>query len=324
MDTKVEQLRHVQEMIEVNKYDYIISTDGSKLGERSYGKAGAAAIIYKRNIDSTPSQLKALLGTESNSFMAEMVGIQLGLKFVKSVEVPSKVLFLCDCTEALKSSFELPVQREYNHISRSNLHLVLELQAMGHHLEAAWVQGHRDFAPNEEADRIAKQAAEESKAVRYPAEKKEVTNILKEKVKENWQFRVDVNLMNHKVAAINRVVGTWFTPKLDGIHLLNQFATGHNQLNYHMSKFLETTSKYCTCGGTEDEDHFMYECECYSKFRFELLMELNLLCGTGNTSLRGFSWRTLMGQDTSLTKTEREKVVSSVLDFVKKTKRFTK
>ena len=248
----------------------------------------------------------------------------MGLKYIKNVELPSKVLFLCDCTEALKSSFESPTQKEYSHISRNNWHSVVELQAKGHQLEALWVPGHSNFTPNEEADRIAKQAAEESSVVRHPAEKKEVMNKLKEKVKENWQFRVDVELANHKVAGMNRLVGTWFSPKLDGIHLLNQLATGHNQLNFHMSKFVETTSKYCVCGGKEDEDHFMYVCECYSKFRFELLAEMNLLCDTDHALLRSFSWGMLMGQDRSLTKQVSEKVVKLVLDFLKKTKRFEK
>ena len=197
-----------------------------------------------------------------------------------------------------------------------------ELKAKSHNLVASWVPGHSSFTPNEEADRIAKEAAEESKVVKYPAEKKEVLNKIKDMVKDNWQFRVDVKLMNHRVVAMNRVVGTWFTPKLEGIHLLNQLATGHNQLNYHMSKFVETTSKHCICGGIEDENHFLYECECYSKFRFNLLAEVNLLYGTEHTKLRSFSWGMLCGQDRRVSKEVSVKVVKAVMLFVKKTRRF--
>ena len=91
---------------------------------------------------------------------------------------------------------------------------------IGHKLEALWVPGHSDFVPNEVADRVAKEAAAESNMVRYPAEKREVLIKIAEKVKQNWQFRVDIKLANHRVLAINRKVGTWFTPKLDGIHHL--------------------------------------------------------------------------------------------------------
>ena len=56
---------------------------------------------------------------------------------------------------------------------------------MGHHLEAMWVPGHSNFEPNEGADRVAKEAAEESSRVRYPAERREVVVKLVEKVKQN-------------------------------------------------------------------------------------------------------------------------------------------
>ena len=218
----------------------------------------------------------------------------------------------------------LPIQAEYNNTSRSNLRRVVELEGRGHQIEAAWIPGHCDFRPNEEADRVAKQAAAESTTVRYPAEKREVVVKLKEKVKENWQFRVDIKLANHRISSINRIVGTWFTTKIEGYHLLLQLASGHNQLNYHISKITDTTSPFCTCGQTEDASHFMYECECYSKHRFDLLMELNQLCETDLASLRHISWQVLLGQDTRQPKEVRVKVVKAVIDFVKRTGRFEK
>ena len=192
----------------------------------------------------------------------------------------------------------------------------------GHQLEAAWVPGHSDFAPNELADKIAKQAAEESSVVWYPAEKREVVNKLNEMVKVNWQFRVDVKLANHKIAAMNPGVGTWFSPNVDGLHLINQLATGHNRLNNYLSKFVDTTSRYCRCGATEEENHFVYECECYSKLRFEMLTELNHLYDTEHKTLKSFSWRILMGQDKTVNKQVREQTVKSFINFVKKTRRF--
>ena len=104
MGSKEEQLAVVEDRIRANEFDYIIASDGSKLGEGSYGKTGAAAVIYKESIENPPSTLKVSLGTESNSYYAEMKGIELGLKYMRNVEEPSKALFLSDCTSALKSS----------------------------------------------------------------------------------------------------------------------------------------------------------------------------------------------------------------------------
>ena len=324
MGSKEEQLAVVEDRIRANEFDYIIASDGSKLGEGSYGKTGAAAVIYKESIENPPSTLKVSLGTESNSYYAEMKGIELGLKYMRNVEEPSKALFLSDCTSALKSSFELPVAREYTSISRINLKRARELETMGHHLEAMWVPGHSNFEPNEVADRVAKEAAEESSRVRYPAERREVVVKLVEKVKQNWQFRVDMRLANHRISNINRKVGSWFTPKLDGIHSLLQLASGHDRLNYHMSKIVETTAPFCKCGQVEDAVHFLFECECYSRFRFELLNELNSLCSCNFTRLSCFSWQTLLGQDPRSAKEIRVKVVELVLLFIRKTKRFSK
>ena len=287
------------------------------------GKRGhQQSVIYKDNTDSAPSILKTSLGTESNSYYAEMKGIELGLKYMRNVEEPSRVLFLSDCTSALKASFELPITREYSHISSTNLKRSKELEMIGHKLEALWVPGHSDFVPNEVADRVAKEAADESNLVRYAAEKREVQIKIAEKVKQNWQFRVDIKLANHRVSAINGKVGTWFTPKVDGIHHLLQLASGHDSLNYHMSKIVEATSPLCKCGQIENAEHFLFDCECYSRYRYELMSELNSLCGSNFNKLGSFSWQTLMGQDKNLSRETNLKVLIKVVAFVRRTRRF--
>ena len=42
-----------------------------------------------------------------------MKGIEIGLQYMKGVEIPAKVLFLCDCVPALESSFTLPLKKEH-------------------------------------------------------------------------------------------------------------------------------------------------------------------------------------------------------------------
>ena len=100
-------------------------------------------------------------------------------------------------------------------------------------------------------------------------------------------------------------------------------ASGHNKLNYHRSKIGVITSPECVCGVREDAEHFLFECECYSRYRFELVHELNLLCGTNMASLKSFAWKTLLGQDRSLGKEKNQKLVKQVLAFVRKTRRFS-
>ena len=188
-----------------------------------------------------------------------------------------------------------------------------ELIQYGHHLEAAWIPGHCDFGPNEEA---------ESDEIRYPAERKEISVRLKEKVKENWQFRVDINLEHHKVSSINKDVGKWFMPQIQGYHWLLQLASGHHQLNQHLCKVNNNITASCLCGEREDADHFMFTCECYSRYRFELVNELNGILETDANSLKQFSWKQLLGQDELMSKHVKMEVVKFVLKYVRKTKRF--
>ena len=76
------------------------------------------------------------------------------------------------------------------------------------------------------------------------------------------------------------------------------------------------------CGKTEDADHFLLECERYSKLRFDLLMDLNCICDTEKTSLREFSWITILGQEPDNTRSKNKKILGCVIKFIDKTQRF--
>ena len=94
--------------------------------------------------------------------------------------------------------------------------------------------GHSNFSPNEEADEVAKQAANRSDRVVYPCEKKEVYNKLKEMVMINWQYRVNNEMMNSKIQGIK--VNKWVAPKSGNYHRILQLIAGQNKLNSFMNK----------------------------------------------------------------------------------------
>ena len=89
-----------------------------------------------------------------------------------------------------------------------------------------------------------------------------------------------------------------------------------------MNRIGVDTTPSCICGEREDADHFLFECECYSRYRFDLVQQLNLVCRTNKMSLKGFSWMTLLGQDRNLGKESNLEVVRHVLAFIKKAMRF--
>ena len=283
--------------------------------------SGAAAVIHGKEITNPAlAKLQISLGSESNNYLAELRGINIGLKYVQEVAQPVKVLLLCDCKPALESSMSWATAKEYRHIVTDNRRRIQDLRERGAIIKAAWIPGHSDFGPNEEADALAKAAARRDGSVVYPCETTEVVNKLKEMVLTNWQNRVDSVMMNEKAQGVK--VKRWFTPNIKNLHLLWQLASGHNKLNRFWSRIDPTQSPRCLCGKIEDADHFLFDCERYSRLRFDLLMEMNLICGTDKILLSEFGWTTILGQETSLAKESNHKILEAVTKFIGETKRF--
>ena len=127
-------------------------------------------------------------------------------------------------------------------------------------------------------------------------------------------------MMNEK--AQGGKVKRWFAPNIRNLHLVWQLASGHNKLNRFWSRIDPTLSPRCLCGKIEDADHFLFDCERYSRLRFDLLMEMNLICGTDKILLSEFGWTTILGQDTSQAKENNHKILEAVTKFIGETKRF--
>ena len=85
----------VNNMIRDEGFDFIITTDGSTFNEKwvSCGMSGAAAVIHGKEITNPAlAKLQISLGSESNNYLAELRGINIGLKCVQEVAQPVKVL----------------------------------------------------------------------------------------------------------------------------------------------------------------------------------------------------------------------------------------
>ena len=275
-NTKEEQQELVNNLIEVEKFDYIITTDGSTIKEKweSCGMSGAAAVVHKEKI-SIPAIAKLVVcfGSESNNYVAELKGINIGLKYLEGVTDPGRVLLLCDCKPALESCFSHFATKDYRHIITENRIRLQNLENRGIDIKAAWVPGHSNFEPNEEADELAKAAARKCRLPLYPCERKEIKNKLKEMVLKNWQDRVNSVMSNQKAQGVR--VTKWFAPRIDNLHWMWQLASGKNKLNKFMNKIDPDISPRCLCGEIEDADHFLLSCERYSQLRFNLMMEIN-------------------------------------------------
>ena len=69
-------------------------------------------------------------------------------------------------------------------------------------------------------------------------------------------------------------------------------------------------------------DHFMFECERYTRLRYNLCQELNLITGKDLQSVHQFGWKTITGQDESLPQDMRCKIAAEVVQYLTLSKRF--
>ena len=116
----------------------------------------------------------------SNNYVAELTGIQLGLKYLDSCEEVGSALFLVDCVPAICASFDMKVNKEYASIASENKILAKRLMEKGWLISATWMPAHQGFVPNELADKLAKECAASAKEIIYPCDKKVLINQLKE------------------------------------------------------------------------------------------------------------------------------------------------
>ena len=321
---KEQQLQEVRVLLE-SSYDYVIFTDGSTLKEESKcnGKTGASAVIYKNTIASEPAAvLKKSLGIMCNNYVAEIVGVQLGLKYIDSCDEIGAVIFFVDCVPAMKASFEMDISKEYSSISVENKMLTKKLLDKGWQISATWMPAHEGFAPNELADKIAKECASNAVAALYPCDRKILLNQLKENVVRNWQFRYNLNCSDHRIYSIVNTVNCWFWPKMKGLAKVFQLVSGQHKLNSCQFRFNPcVVSDRCTCGKRETPDHFLFECEKYSRLRYDLCKKISLRTSMDYTNLADVGWGTLMGQNDMLSLEVRTEILKDVVQFVVDSKR---
>ena len=101
LSSKTSQIEMVNDLLGRESYDFIICSDGSTIKEesRSCGKSGAAAVIFEKSLSAQPVGLKRELGTASNNYVAELVGINIGLHYLNSCQ--QSTVWVCTISRGL-------------------------------------------------------------------------------------------------------------------------------------------------------------------------------------------------------------------------------
>ena len=179
---------------------------------------------------------------------------------------------------------------------------------------------------NELADQLAKEAANKSSTTFSDQPDRKLMMIeVKEKVRTNWQFRVNEMLSGHRILEINGTANGWKRHRSLMKHpmysKMMQLITGHHDLNGSKA-IISGESPLCACGIFESFDHFLFGCEKYTRHRFDWSMNVSLILGEQRTLVQHQGLDRLFGQDLTLHTKTNEKLLKATLEYIKSTKRF--
>ena len=160
-------------------------------------------------------------------------------------------------------------------------------------VQILWVPGHKDFAPNEKVDELAKQAAQgESSQTKelptflckpLPASLSAMRQESKDKIQCLWARHWKHSPRSRSLAKIDNSIPSkkW----MDLVKLLTkkqaailiQLRTGNIGLNGHLHRIGKINSPLCTkCDANTEEmvHHYLFECDHYQQERIPLIQKL--------------------------------------------------
>ncbi|GBN64205.1 hypothetical protein AVEN_136302-1 [Araneus ventricosus] len=222
-----------------------IYTDGSKT-ERGVG--AAFCVLTDVNITHRWSTRLSLRNTV---FQAEILAL---LKAVEhAVSLPTQQLTILVDNQASINSAANP--KSHNSIARK----IFKLLHSHPHIRVSWIKAHAGYIGNEEADRLAKEAAETENFPETPLElpKSFIKTFLRHKMLATWQMAWDDGDTGRLIHNI--------IPKVS-LHPINWtrnevlFFTGHGPFPSFLHRFNLAETSFCSCGEIGTPIHYATVC----------------------------------------------------------------
>ncbi|GBL75165.1 hypothetical protein AVEN_194414-1 [Araneus ventricosus] len=222
-----------------------IYTDGSKTEK---GVGAAFCVLTDVNITHRWSTRLSLRNTV---FQAEILAL---LKAVEhAVSLPTQQLTILVDNQASINSAANP--KSHNSIARK----IFKLLHSHPHIRVSWIKAHAGYIGNEEADRLAKEAAETENFPETPLElpKSFIKTFLRQKMLATWQMAWDDGDTGRLIHNIIPKVS------LDSINWTRNevlFFTGHEPFPSFLQRFNLAETSFCSCGGIGTPIHYATVC----------------------------------------------------------------
>ena len=295
--TKINDSREESINSELNDdTDFKIFSDGSGQDDG----IGSAAILYEKGRLRSIKSLQVYLGTpdKHNSYEAEAVGAILALWILQNTPetIGRRVSLYIDnqaLITAIKSSKSTPGQYLLNNLR-------LALNGTGCRLSIKWISGHSKVRGNEEADRLAKEAAAGRSSPMadlpyvlrspLPVSASALKQDFNSRLKERWKALWNASPRRPRIAQFGEEFP--FSAFLKRLSLLTrkqsslilQIRSGHFPLNPYLHKINKIDSNTCQACYDEEDDyspaetinHFIFDCTAHNVAREELIEQIGM------------------------------------------------
>ncbi|MCW4346280.1 MAG: ribonuclease H family protein [Candidatus Thiodiazotropha endolucinida] len=301
-------------------------TDGSCLGNP--GPCGAGACIFPPG-ETEPVLLKQPVSSRGSILLGELVAIKMALQFIYKCKTQhnknvSKAHIFSDSQSAVG---QLVLQWE----ARSHKATVLEVKAdlkrlerVNVAVEISWSPGHANIQGNEQADKLAKEAAQEAKdKVDLPAAVTigDVKSAASQSGIKKWQERWEKSETGRHLFTFRPFVTHKIKHVYDKPHgqcIISQLRTGYVGLGEYLKKCNLKESDQCECGAVESVNHYLLECPKHENAREIMRRRLFENCGIIHLNLHVL----LDANPEDELNDWRSTILTELENFVGETKRF--
>ncbi len=269
--------KHTKDQVAKLTDAHIAFTDGSALGNP--GPCGASAIIINKEIE--PTTLRRPIAVRGSSYQGELVGILLALECFQTMMAKKAIHIFCDCQSAIDSLTTSKTQATYQQIIDGIQKLIRTHTLNKAPVHLHWTPGHIELEENELADKEAKQAATEAKALPHTTTQltiKDAKNVVRTALIERWQRqwnRTQQQSLMHTCYPVRSTARYKTHTSIQAESQMLRLLSGHNCLKMHMHKIKLAQTPNCPCGlAIQNPEHILLTCTKFTKQRLKLHLDI--------------------------------------------------
>ena len=240
---------------------YSVYTDGSDLGS---GKVGCAFVVYKRgNVQPIYHQKFRLAGACTIN-QAEVLALLEATGWVRRQKLDVRSRGAIVYTDSKVALAMMADPRNHLQNIEEIRGLIRYLREAGWNIRLEWTRAHVGTAGNEEADRLAKEAASDSdmpEAIGRTS-KGRLKSMLSAESVDHWEQAWQATDDGNHTRSIFPTIADRMRTSFPFSWRMTMLLSGHGRLRAYLHRFYLAETDFCSCGSGDVQDwsHVLYDC----------------------------------------------------------------